>query len=1015
MDPPTTSLDSSDPQEVEEQRTFATKFDSPVAAHLAPTNLPLNKVQRAWDRRPQSPFSRKKVRFGKVWKRNTAPSTDATSMFAGSYALEAMRVESPGKAVKKMRVDYGQVVSDWDRRGSPNRRIVTRSSRVAELVALDEEESQEQDGQAEEEEALRVEVVGEDGAVQEIGADEELQQDEWEDESVTEEHVWDATLMHLGEAPGARTTRENEQIEVENSANMVATTDVVENKAFEPSQGDHQEEPATQIVVSADAGPGPAVSIQTKSSLQAPVLPEGFVSPVKERRRRPISQVKQALANRRRTLPVNFSAAPAQPTANTDMIVVQDSPGHAERQTATEQLVRSEQAQQQCFSPLHRRDESGASTMEATIDATEDTEEDSGKEETSNENEWEDVEEENELGAPDAPRDMTPEPIAQAEWIDTVENTPTSPQAEANAFDRSFAAEVHDRVADLVSPSKLPSSPVPSITGQHPRLPLRRSPRRQSTSPLKRSTIAPLGKSHLIAFTPVKLPVSQSSTQEPCLASSPLPTSPALLQNADSPQTSMPTLTRSSSAPPEEPQMSPRKPGQPRLSDDTALLQAFINRASESKNGRRTSATARRESLENRRNSDAVRQALASPAVKPAATDVLGDLDPNSPSPRKQAAVECSIKPLQQEEQDELAQSSPARTVSRRSGRSKKKPETLSAATYSGPNKISIRGSADSVVLKKTEAQELAQATRSNTKKNKGGAVLPPLRLTRMAKEAALNDGNDVPEVAMEEGDANKKGIKWAETLATFYEGASEPEISMMIDELSVPEPGAGNESSRPDTEMTGLSAPTPASETPSKPRQRRLKPTRMASTPAQATRSTQASVEEEPAKETKAKPMVRKRSRIATPAKPRGTTAASTSEAAVDEVKVEPKKTAAARKAASKLPAPTVSAIPAAQGKENSVIASPPKKRAKAPATPALGSAALAKNSQPKLDFSKGVGLEKKHAESGNGAVPGIASPAKRSARTSVLLGEDGSVTKKELPPSLGSPAKKRTRRTPA
>ncbi|KAJ8605983.1 hypothetical protein MRB53_041276 [Persea americana] len=200
MDPPTTSLNSSNSQEMDPQPALATTLDSPVAAHLAPTNLPLNKAQRAWDRRPQSPFSRKKVRFGKVWKRSGAPSGDATSMFEGSYALQAMGLQSPGKAVKKMRLDHGPAVVNWDSRGSPDRRIATRSSRAEELVALDEDESQGQDAQVEEEEVLRVEIVGEDGAVQEMGADEELQQDEWEDESVTEEEVWDATMMHLGEA-----------------------------------------------------------------------------------------------------------------------------------------------------------------------------------------------------------------------------------------------------------------------------------------------------------------------------------------------------------------------------------------------------------------------------------------------------------------------------------------------------------------------------------------------------------------------------------------------------------------------------------------------------------------------------------------------------------------------------------------------------------------------------------------------------------------------------------------------
>ena len=181
MDAPTTSLTSStmDPP----RAPFATTMDSPVVAHLEPTNLPLAKVQRAWDRRPRSPFSRKKVRFGKVWKRNPAPSSDANGMFGSLSAFQAIGSDSPVKAVKKMRVDHGEVVRDWDGRGSPgNRRIVTRSNQAEELVALDEEEeTQDQDEQAEEEEVSKIEIISEDGTVQDISAHAELEHEDWED------------------------------------------------------------------------------------------------------------------------------------------------------------------------------------------------------------------------------------------------------------------------------------------------------------------------------------------------------------------------------------------------------------------------------------------------------------------------------------------------------------------------------------------------------------------------------------------------------------------------------------------------------------------------------------------------------------------------------------------------------------------------------------------------------------------------------------------------------------------
>ncbi|KAJ8605984.1 hypothetical protein MRB53_041277 [Persea americana] len=412
----------------------------------------------------------------------------------------------------------------------------------------------------------------------------------------------------------------------------MAATDSPKHEGTESDQSNQQQgEAPAQVSASVEAGSEPAVGIQVNPSLPVPVLPDGFVSPVKERRKRPISQVKQAHANRRRTLPVNFSAARVQSTPDTETVQIEESSNKPHSQSAPEGLASSEQALQDGASPLEEHEQQIPSTVEPMIDATQDTEEESRKEDVSTGNEWEDVEEDDPSN-PDVPSDMTPEPVERADWVDTVENTPTTPPTQGSARQDSLAAQVHERVADLVSPSKLPSSPVPSITGQHPRLPLRRSPRRQSTSPLKRSTIIPLEKSHLVAFTPVKLPVYQieHSRAKTCQ-----------LSTADqSCASSKCGLTSNEHANPH---------------------QAFINRASESKNGRRTSATARRESLENRRNSDVVRQALASPAVKPVAADVLGDLDPNSPSPRKQAAAEPDTKPGQEEEQDELATSSPAK------------------------------------------------------------------------------------------------------------------------------------------------------------------------------------------------------------------------------------------------------------------------------------------------------------------------------------------------------------------
>ena len=60
---------------------FAAQWQPTDTTHLGPGNLPIARVQRAWERKPASPLSRRKVRVGKVWKRvvgASRPAADAT-------------------------------------------------------------------------------------------------------------------------------------------------------------------------------------------------------------------------------------------------------------------------------------------------------------------------------------------------------------------------------------------------------------------------------------------------------------------------------------------------------------------------------------------------------------------------------------------------------------------------------------------------------------------------------------------------------------------------------------------------------------------------------------------------------------------------------------------------------------------------------------------------------------------------------------------------------------------------
>ncbi|CZT14850.1 uncharacterized protein RCC_12072 [Ramularia collo-cygni] len=1063
--PATVSLNSTDPKAPSQaESTTSTspthtasttwaQWDSKDAALLAPANLAVTKVQHAWERRPQSPFTRRRLKVGKVWKRTGGVSAPASSLFASGGGGATIRPESPLRAVKKMRGAAGeQVVRDWDVRGSPrNRRIVTRSNREEALLELGEDAAEQvealgafQEGSdvTSREEVLRVEIEHEDGTILELDPEEgeaEVENENWDDESMTEETVWDATLMHLAETIGGSegATKPAHHSDGEHALDESLHSPVedmdTEETFTDSAPSTHTDMPLAEranpeIQISRLAPPAeqteqtspvPQLKSVLKQTSQFGPMPEGFVSPVKERQRRTINQVRLSNANRRRTLPVNFAAQhPAVVPTSAESDIVQDarSPGnvdeaesHVVDETHDNTSQPSKEASELVIVPS---DEVSGADLAAALDE-EDSDIELGVlskdslavhgEEVSgdaahDDNAWEDVEEEEwpkhaEIGGEDS---------------GTFEINPASevlPSSEEQLQSEPMVMSDH---AAPTFPIDTETSTVEYTTESQPVFELRRSPRRQSTSPVRRSGILPSSsRPHLVAFTPIKLPVYTTSVE---LQSS--PSFGAALDDSmdiDNP-TPLPQPTRSSSAPPEEPQMSPRRPKQPRISDDTALLQAFLNRAAESKTSKDGSTTAKRESMENRRDSTSVRQALASPAplAKTTAGDVLADLDPNSPSPRKQFlavsladAAQTDRKSVIDQDEDELALNATPdkQRASRKSGRVKKKgPQVLPA----GPKCISIRPADPVVVLKKDETHDTARMTRNNTKKNKSGAVLPPTRLTRLAAERLARADELGPQDDEDHMDvevpvkAGRRAVKWAETLESFHEGANEPEMSMLSDELNIAE-----ESSAP-----------PPSNTPSKPAKlRRLRTPRPtasssgsigASEEAVAPAVAPAGVVAKPSKATK------RSSRIATPAKLPGAAKSLLPDGLNDATEAAPvsasKKAPISRKRApsSKLPAPASSlTASAAVGKENSLIASPPKKRARAAPASAV----------PKLDFKSSMDAAPVMAPPAIGIA---ASPAKKgSARAQVLFKENGDVSvKRDEVMGMGSPAKKRVRR---
>lgn len=228
---------------------------------------------------------------------------------------------------------------------------------------------------------------------------------------------------------------------------------------------------------------------------------------------------------------------------------------------------------------------------------------------------------------------------------------------------------------------------------------------------------------------------------------------------------------RSSSAPPEDTNI-PEAIPKPRISDDTAILHAFLSRAAASK---RPMAAHKRESLENRRDSDVVRHALAS-TDKP---EVLTDFDPNSPPlPPKEPLNDTKQEP--EPTKEERAAELPAATPTKPKAPRRTSRTRTPVAAPKKPAKIAIRSAADHIALKRTEAQELALLTRSNTRKNKGKSIMPRARLLNIGDEVVpLEDSTEEPAEAVavtlqSAKSAPRRGVQWNENLTHIREFESD-------------------------------------------------------------------------------------------------------------------------------------------------------------------------------------------------------------------------------------------------
>lgn len=1091
------SLSDNDTAPSEQQQDTPTTDETSFAAQWQPTdtsslhagNLPLTRPPRAYERKPASPFTRRQIRVGKVWKRAAAlPSGKATRRDMGESptngwgnAMRRLRgdvevpQQSPLKAVKKRclsPVDGGEgrvrpEVALWEGRegGGEGRKIVTRSGRVdatarnEDLVELAEEgmqgglvdelEGSEQEEGEEEVEGTITEVMDEDGRVLE-GGDGEEDGEDWADLELEEPYDMglgpDHPLANSNSGSASSDVHDSFMSFQKDATNPPGKADSdgerplsatnQQDTTQEPLETSNEQETLDQPPVAAQT---PIESIRpVHAGVDNSTIPEGFVSPVKRAPRTSRRTVKEAMAARRRTLPVQFAAAvaPEQPTVSfaATHMPTEATIGIVEEQSPAPPKAAAE--------PTVNVSESLPKETHLTPD----------KQETTTASEVAQVE--TPTPSPLQPDGLVPQGAEEEVWEDISENEEQRDAAE-NLVDDSTYREQHltgdtssvgttrdDPLGDegpeqVTSPSstaestRFKSPKQNTGMGEHPTFRVRNMPRRRSSSPIKKlHTILKANEvPHLVAFSPIKrveayFSANDVSAHDPAGAHKWEDDTAMEDVDHESPEMASP-FQRSFSAPPEEPKMSPHRPSRPRVSDDTALLQAFLSRAAANKDTKRAT-TARRESASNRRDSETVKQALASPAK----SEVLAVLDPNSSTPRKGVGREEKIeyKPIKQTEEptnkggeEEISYEDAPKK--RRSTRDRKKtPQDAQSTTpshSSPPNKIAVRGRADPIVLKKTDAQELAITTRNNTRKNKGGSVLPQQRLTKLAIEVPL-EAQNIPEDGKEPAANRKRGIKWDETLTYFFDNPAQPGLLELGSSDSAPQ--FQTESVPLSSAEDGVQQPPPPAETPSKPKSRKLKtpnPT-AASAAAKAAviaMSTPAAPEPTPISASTNAPATRQqRSRIATPASKSAATAPATESAKHIASEPTPQTTSTTtntntkstqpsalpqkrRTQASKLPAPAASTTASitAVSKEASTaanasfIASPAKKRRAPPSAPA-----------PPLN-AKGIAAPKfvvptpeppGRSEGGSGVsgasdASGLASPAKKPSGKIGLGGE--------------------------
>ena len=185
--------------------------------------------------------------------------------------------------------------------------------------------------------------------------------------------------------------------------------------------------------------------------------------------------------------------------------------------------------------------------------------------------------------------------------------------------------------------------------------------------------------------------------------------------------------------------------------DDAEYLHAFLTRAKAKKAARGPSSP------------EKLVPVPPSPMTRSRAA--LAQLSTNSPSPKKAKKSQSNVD-FSETNVGETAPESKASSPFRRSGRTRlprpqRGPVTAPTAT---PSTIPLRRSngTEFVFLQRADAQEIALTTRTNTKRNKGEAVMPKMKLQALLEESPKSPSKSPRK------SANKKEVSWNDELAYF-------------------------------------------------------------------------------------------------------------------------------------------------------------------------------------------------------------------------------------------------------